>query len=152
MKIRTSIQFKVVFLTIVFLLNTVVGFACAMGADMGFNGDHHKEEKTILDIQHTHEHNQPDKHDKAESDHHSSKELKDNCCKDEVAKLIKADKMAQRSFDYSLLTLSFFDLPVTAYRISELDTFPVNTPNAYFDRHCRPPIPDVRIAIQSFQI
>ncbi|MET3115756.1 hypothetical protein AAKU52_003513 [Pedobacter sp. CG_S7] len=146
MKIRSSVQFKAAFLTMVFLMNTMVGFACIVGMNMGFNGDHHKEHMTILASEHTH------MNVKAESDHHSAKGSKDNCCKDEVAKLTIAEKMAQRSFDYSLLTLSFFDLPVTTYHIGRLNTFPVNTPNAYFVRYCRPPVPDVRIAIQSFQI
>lgn len=146
MKIRSTVKFKAVFLTIVFLLNTIVGFACAIGMDMVFNSGHHKVQKVILASEHIHE------HDKTETDHHSSKGSKDNCCKDEFAKIIKAEKMAQRSFDYNLLSMSFFDLPARAYFIGGLTTSPVNTLNAHFLRHCRSPISDLRIAIQSFQI
>lgn len=71
---------------------------------------------------------------------------------DEVAKFIKADKIDLRNFDYSLLSLSFFVLPITVYHIGDLSTSPINTPNAYFVWHCRSLIPDIRIVIQSFQI
>lgn len=153
MKTRSSIQFKAAFLTLVFLLNTIVGFACAIGTDMDFN----REQKTGYTSEHTHKSNEAHnhakhKHDESAADHHESKSPKDNCCKEEVAKLTKADKLYQPGFDYSLLSLSFFILPSTVYRIGNLGTFPVNVPNAYFVRHCRPPVPDVRIAIQSFQI
>lgn len=157
MKTRSSIQLKAAFLTLVFLLNTIVGFACAVGTDMGFKREHHQEQKTVHSSEHTHKSNEAHnhakhKHDESAADHHESKSPKDDCCKEDVAKLTKADKLYQPGFDYSLLSLSFFILPSTVYRIGNLGTFPVNVPNAYFVRHCRPPVPDVRIAIQSFQI
>lgn len=142
MKIRTSIQLKAAFLTFVFLLNTMVGFACAVGAERGFNDKH------------SHTHEEKHSHDNAAEghDHSSSNDSNDNCCKDEVAKFTKADKIDLRAFDYSLFSLSFFILPITVYHIGELGSFPVNTPNRYFVRHCRSPIQDIRITIQSFQI
>lgn len=157
MKIDSSIQLKAAFLTLVFLLNTIVGFACVVGTGMGFNREHHKEQKTVYSGGHTHKSNKPHEHaehelDKGSADHPVSKSSKDNCCKEEVAKLTKADKLIQPGFDYSLLSLSFFILPSTVYRIGNLGTFPINVPKARFVRQCHPPIPDVRIAIQSFQI
>jgi hypothetical protein len=140
MKISSSIQFKAAFLTIVFLLNTVVGFACAIGMNMSFNKDHHQE------------HHAKHEHDEKAADHHSAKSSKDNCCKDQVSKITKADKLNQQKFNYSLLSPSFFLLPSTIYQLGKVVRFPANVPNTYFVRHCRPPIPDVRIAIQSFQI
>ena len=47
MKIRLSIKFKAIFLTIIFLLNTVVGFACTVGIDMGFNRGHHDDHSSV---------------------------------------------------------------------------------------------------------
>ena len=44
MKINISIQLKAAFLLVVFGLNTLVGFACAVGVDMSFNSSHHDEE------------------------------------------------------------------------------------------------------------
>jgi hypothetical protein len=156
MKTCSSIQFKAAFLTLVFLLNTIVGFACAVGTDMDFNREHHKDHKTVHSSEHTHKNNKPHAHAEHQHDksvtNHASESSKDNCCKEEVAKLTKADKLYQPGFDYSLLSLSFFILPSAVYRIGSSGIFPVNVPNTYFVRHCRAPIPDVRIAIQSFQI
>lgn len=157
MKINSSIQFKAAFLTFVFLLNTLVGFACMIGMDMGFNTRHHEDQKVINSGRHTHKNGKhhdhaKHSHDQSSGDHHASKSQKDNCCKEQVDKITKADKLTQPGFNYSLLSSSFFLLPSTGYRIGESVTFPVNVPNTYFVRHCRPPIPDVRIAIQSFQI
>ncbi|MGV3706479.1 MAG: hypothetical protein ACO1NU_13985 [Arcticibacter sp.] len=138
-------------------MNTIVGFACAVGTDMDFNREQYKEQKTVPSGGHTHKNNQPHdhakhEHDKSAINHHASKSSKDNCCKEEVAKLTKADKLIQPGFDYSLLSLSFFILAPTVYRTGNLGTFPVNVPKARFVWHYHPPIPDVRIAIQSFQI
>lgn len=157
MKISLSIQFKAAFLTFVFLLNTLVGFACAVGMDMEFNTKHHEDQKVVSSGKHTlkngkHHAHAKHSHDQSPVDHHASKSQKDNCCKEQVDKITKADKLTQPGFDYSLLSSSFFLLPSTGYRIGESVTFPVNVSNNYFVRHCRPPIPDVRIAIQSFQI
>lgn len=157
MKTCSCIQFKAFFLTLVFFLNTIVGIACAVGTDIGYNREHNKEQKTVHSKEHTPQNNKSHdhakhRHDKSATDRHASKNSKDNCCKEEVAKLTKADKLYQPGFDYSLLSLSFFILPYTVYRIGNTSIFSVNFPNAYFVRNCRPPIPDVRIAIQSFQI
>ena len=48
MKTRLSIKFKAVLLTIIFLLNTIVGFACAVGTNMGFNKGHHDEHSSVV--------------------------------------------------------------------------------------------------------
>ncbi|MGY3053103.1 hypothetical protein ACVWYG_001300 [Pedobacter sp. UYEF25] len=157
MKLRPFIQFKATFLTIVFLLNTVVGFACAVGVSMSVDKGHHPDQNASHSIEHGHEkkkcqHHGNDKHAEGVANHHTSKNLKDNCCKDEVVKLVKANTLHQPGFDYSLLSLSFFILPSNVYHVQNSTVFPVNTPNAYIIRHCRLPIPDVRIAIQSFQI
>ena len=50
MKRNRSIQLKAAFLLLVFGLNTVVGFACSLGLDMGFNIPHHKEEVSASPI------------------------------------------------------------------------------------------------------
>lgn len=157
MKVHPSTQYKAAFLTIVFLLNTIIGFACAVGLDLGFNTCHHQNQEivhptsNIKESKTPHDHTKHS-HDENSTDHHASKDSKDNCCKDEVAKLIKADKLHQPGFDYGLLSLPVFTLPLTDYLASNSNVFPVNIPNTYFVWHYRPPISDVRIAIQSFQI
>jgi hypothetical protein len=155
MKSFTSIQSKAAFLTFVFLLNTIVGFACAIGTDMGVKTDHHQKPEISA---HSHKHDDGHKHKhpehkQAATDHHAPKESKDNCCKDQVEKLTKADKLHQSSFDYSLLSLPSFILPAAVQNFGGTSGIVlVNVSNSHFVRHCRPPIPDVRIAIQSFQI
>ena len=39
-----TIKFKALFLLVSFSLNSVVGFACSLGIDMGFNSGHHHHE------------------------------------------------------------------------------------------------------------
>lgn len=153
---------KAMFLLVVFLLNSVTGFACAIGMNMGYNEDHHQSEISTehYSQEHEHSHKHPDghKHQHADlADHDTNhpqkqKDDKDNCCKDAVAKLTASDKLTQRIFDVSQLTLSFIILSSVSYQYDRAVSLPVSVPNAYFSRHCRSPIPDVRIAIQSFQI
>ena len=145
MKRKFSIQLKAAFLVIVFSLNMVIGFACAMGLDMGFNHKHHHEgDETI--IQKTSHH-----HDEADNDHHKSKDGKDNCCNDQVMKFTQLDKSMPQSLD--AVNPTFLTAFVSAYcGIDVFYTSYFDTSIKYFVRSYHPPIPDIRIAIQSFQI
>ncbi|MCD0488079.1 hypothetical protein LPB86_07550 [Pedobacter sp. MC2016-14] len=148
---RKSVPVKVMLLLIVFLLNTVVGFACAIGIDMGFNSAHLEQESEG----HGHHHSQTERyaHNSHQHVQHPKQDAnKDNCCKDEAAKLTKSDKLNNPVVDLSQISLPFMLLVGNVYpQIAEL-RLPSNVSNAYFSRHCRSPIRDVRIAIQSFQI
>ena len=67
MKRKLSIQLKAAFLLLVFAFNTLIGFACAIGIDMGFNSsNHHDEEATEVHVHadgKRHDHlNQSEKH------------------------------------------------------------------------------------------
>lgn len=157
MKRSPSIQLKATFLLIVFSLNTVVGCVCTVGLDMGFNSSHHQKEKTVLahrDVP-AHQHAKAHLHDKQNNlakDHHSSKETKDNCCTDEAAKFAKVDKLTPQSIDFSINPIFCTAFLSIFY---DFDFFPLNshTPdNKFFVRSHHPPIPDIRVAIQSFQI
>jgi peptide subunit release factor RF-3 len=147
MKIHHSTKLKAAFLILVFFLNTVVGFACTIGMDMGFNGVHHKDDHT----HHQHDKAASPQHDEAVTHQHQKTE-KDNCCKDEVSKLTAADKEALSTsvFSFQLSFPAVLHTPV--YFQSSLSSIPVNIPNTYFARHSRAPVQDVRIVIQSFQI
>lgn len=144
-----SIQFKAAFLLIVFSLNTVIGFACAVGMNMGFNSHHHEE--SAIEVSENHHHDKSHHHDEADIHHHQTNNNKDNCCNDGVMKFQQVDKNIATSF--SLINPLFFTSFLASYynigilyannRISELK---------YFVRSHHPPIPDIRIAIQSFQI
>lgn len=142
MKRKKSIQLKAAFLLIVFSLNTVIGFACAVGLDMGFNSHHHEESAIETPgIQHR----DGDVH------HHNKANEKDNCCNDEVIKFQKVDKALASSIIidspvfFTLFPASFYSIDILSSnnRISEIK---------YFVRRHHPAIPDIRIAIQSFLI
>ena len=142
-----SIQLKAAFLLIIFSLNMFVGFACAIGVDIGFNTTHHHEETTEV-----HVHADGKKHHHEEAKHkHSHKNEKDDCCNDKVVKLSQADKAVPQAS--KLLSPVFFTAFVATYSNINI-SYPsqVNTCNKYFVRGHHPPIPDIRIAIQSFQI
>jgi len=89
MKKRRSIQLKAAFLMIVFSLNTLIGFACAVGINMGFNTSHHHEDEATEAVVHIHKdgkkhvhHEDAKHHDGSDKDH--AKNGKDNCCNDKV--------------------------------------------------------------------
>ncbi|QNK63104.1 hypothetical protein H7F33_00835 [Pedobacter sp. PAMC26386] len=148
MKPHRSTKLKAVLLILAFLLNTAVGFACAIGTNMGFNEVHHPENAA----QHKHAYTAPHQHTDQASAHHDAKTTKDNCCKDEVSKLTTADKesLSASVFSFQLSAPAILQTPVffqdAVYLIS------VNIPGTDIARHSRAPVPDVRIAIQSFQI
>ena len=95
MKGNISIQLKAGFLIIVFSMNTVLGFACAMGVDMGFNSKHNHDDdgeatETSVHISgKEHQH-----HDEETKHHHDSKEdsKKGGCCNDGVIKFQNLEK------------------------------------------------------------
>jgi hypothetical protein len=140
LKKKLSIQIKTSLLLFVFLLNTMVVSACSLGMDMKFSSNHHDD---IISSSSNHHHEK-------EVSHHEND--KDNCCKDEVSKIIKGDKIVQQSFDYKLLTLPLFTLPNATYFLGSVNSFPINTKTTYAVWRYRPPISDIRISIQSFQI
>jgi len=157
-------QFRAALLLAVFGLNTVVGFACAIGVDMGFNSKHHHEEESTDAVVHihsdgkkhihhgkknTHGHNKSHQHNQDKT-HNDSKDGKDNCCNDQVLKFEQTDK----SIPHSLSIVH------PLFLIACLDVFyNVNLPSPglvkdikQFVRNYHPPIADIRIAIRSFQI
>ena len=138
---RFSIQLKAVFLLITFSLNTVIGFACTIG----FNKPHHPEEKATV---HVHADGKKHYHKKKT---HKNADKKDDCCNDKVVKIAQADKAIPDGI--KLLNPVFFTAYLAAYLAINI-SFPsqVNTFHKYFVRGHHPPISDIRIAIQSFQI
>ncbi len=150
MKKIKSIQLKASFLLILFSLNTIIGFACSVGLDMGFNSHHHEEEVSNIPV-HVHSHNDAnDHHDENVKDHHQSND-KDNCCNDHVTKIAQQDKAIAQSI--SIISPIFFTALISSfYNIDILLSNGADSHIKYFVRSDHPPIPDIRIAIQSFQI
>ena len=149
MKQNTSIQVKSAFLLLVFILNNLVGFACAIGIDMSFNvSHHHGEEKSEI---HVHADGQKHHHENKSSTTHSHGDEKNNCCHDQVVKISQADKSVPQPGNY--ISPVFFTALVSAYYSIDIFYHSQVTPKVkYFVRSYHPPIPDIRIAIQSFQI
>jgi len=142
-------QIKSAFLLVVFGLNTAVSFACSVGMDMGFNASHHRNEEATE----VHVHADGKKHHHEKAGHtHSSSQDKDNCCNESVIKLSQYDKFSPKS--NIIINPLFFTVFITTY-YSVIDiSHPsqVTTSIKYFTRSYHPPISDIRIAIQSFQI
>ncbi len=162
MKQNISIQLKAAFLLIVFSLNTVIGFACAIGIDMGFNSKHHHDEFETKEAVHIHEdgkkhvhHEQKESH--SASHHHdevnnldNAGNDSDNCCNDQVTKFEQIDKAIPHS---SAVNPIFFTAFISSfYNIDILVASQITKSTKYFVRGHHPPIPDILIAIQRFQI
>lgn len=154
-------KIRALFLLLVFSLNTVVGFACSLGVDMGFNAKHHHDEtsKAVVHIhadgkKHIHQekgkHNHSKSHHRNKIDNHSkSDKEKNNCCNDEVTQLAQVDKSVPQSLTivHPIFLNAFFN---AFYSV----VFPSGIVKdiKQFVRSYHPPISNIRIAIQSFQI
>ncbi|MBC7650359.1 MAG: hypothetical protein H7101_01265 [Deinococcales bacterium] len=155
MKIITSIQLKALFLFTVFALNTVVGFACTLGVNMGFNKrNHHTEKATVAPSTHVHANGKKhDHHNKKVENHQENKETNDKsgCCNNAVIKFQNADKALIQNVKASLNAPVFIAIISTFYCINTLK-INNNYPEKYYTRFFYPPPPDIRVVIQSFQI
>lgn len=144
-------------------MNTVVGLACTLGFDMGFNSKHHDEEqaiKTPIHVHangHRHEHNKEANKTKHEHSHEAKKHKheekkapeKDGCCNDEVVKFQNVEK--------NLTSKTVIDAPAFVAILSsffgiELFNSTKAFPQKNIVRFFYPPPPDILIAIQKFQV
>jgi hypothetical protein len=159
-------KYKIIaaFLLTVFSLNTVVGFACSVGIDMGFNSKHHHDEEVTETVVHIHSdgkkhfhyekkenqnHGKVHHHEQA-NNHHKSSNKKDNCCNDQVFQFEQLDKSVPPSLNiiHPIFLISFFD----AFYNVVLPSPGIVKDIKQFVRNYHPPILNIRIAIQSFQI
>jgi hypothetical protein len=151
------------FLLTVFSLNTVVGFACSVGLDMGYNSKHHHEDEATEAVVHIHKdgkkhvhyekkdsHSSSKSHKQDQAKNHHSDQKKDDCCGDEVTRFSQLDKTVPASLDiiHPIFLTSFFDI----FSSVVLPSSDIIKDIKQFVRSYHPPIPDIRIAIQSFQI
>lgn len=144
MKRNLSIQLKAAFLLLIFSLNIVVGFACAIGIDMGFNSSHHHDENKVMAHHDSH-------HDEMDNDHHKSNDDNDNCCHDKVVTIAQVDKSVPQS--YAGINITFATALLNSFYNTDVLSATQTIPHLnYFVRNYHPPISDIRIAIQSFQI
>ncbi|HSC40408.1 MAG TPA: hypothetical protein VLD19_21135 [Chitinophagaceae bacterium] len=144
MKRIAPIKLKAAFLLLVFALNTVVGFACSMGVNMGFN-KHHHDEPTV------HIHADGKVHHHKQKKQHSHNHGKENCCNDSVVKFQQVDKnlapgapaIPGAAMMAALLSPIF---SIDIFATSQIAHSPRVIP------YYHPPPPDIRVFIQSFQI
>jgi len=144
MKKITSIKLKAAFLLLVFALNTVVGVACSMGVNMGFNKHHHDEPTVHVHADGKLHHH---KHEKQQGHSHG----KDNCCNDAVVKFQQIDKNLAPSAQ------AISGAPIMAALVSPIFSIDIFATSqiAHTTRviqYYHPPPPDIRVFIQSFQI
>ena len=162
MKKHKTIQLKATFLLLVFSLNTIIGFACAVGLDMGFNSKHHHGES----ISHN---SKPHKH-KGKSHHHHNKSHshptksqhsnngiqsgateKENCCNKDATQLSQADKLLG-TVVYSGIEMPVAIIALHFLYLSHLSSF---KPEIKKIQEVRPYVLNsrgIRVSIQSFQI
>lgn len=144
----TSIKIKSLLLLIIFSFNMIVGFACAVGVDMGFNNNH--IDRVPIKV-HVHANGKKHEHRQKPEHKHTGNDQKDDCCNDKVFKISQSDKAVPQAVKLinpvftTAFMVAYYDLLITTY--SHIHTSP-----KYFVRDHHPPIPDIRIAIQSFQI
>ena len=143
MKRNSSIQFKAAFLLIVFALNTVIGFACAVGLDMGFNSRHHLDEEATESTVHIN----------GKKHQHNSKEdsEKGGCCNDKVIKFQNLDKSLNQKAAVSIST-PLFTIILNNFFGTDIFKQVHDSDQKYILNFFHPPPPDIRILIRSFQI
>ncbi len=171
---NTSIQFKAALLLTVFGLNTIVGFACSIGLDMGFNNSHHSNEAVEPSV-HIHadgkkHHHQPEsvkanvhvhadgkKHlhhtepvTKTQEEKESQEKGKDDCCKDEVLKFHNLDKNLNQNTRTGIDAPAMIAILNTFFSIDILKT--LEEPQLHTARYLFLPPPDILITIHRFQI
>ena len=142
----------------------MVGFACSVGIDMGFNSKHHHDEEATEAVVHIHpdgkkhihyekkkDHNNTKlhHHDQA-TNHHKPNNKKDNCCNDEVTKFNQVDKTIPQSLN--IIHPTFLISLLDAFYNVVLPSSDIVKDIKQFVRSYHPPISNIRIAIQSFQI
>lgn len=170
MKKSLSIQLKAIFLLLVFSLNTLAGFGCSVGLDMGFNSlskneitepaahnhaddkKHHHTSQPPKAIAHVHADGKTHQHDnnkvtKQDDEKENSKNDK-GCCNDDVLKF--------QSLDKNINVKPAIEYPVSVAIVSiflSIDIFeePTLSP-LHSARYLFPPPPDILISNQRFQI
>ncbi|MBI1783293.1 MAG: hypothetical protein HYR66_18310 [Sphingobacteriales bacterium] len=149
-----SIKLKALFLLVVFASNTAVGFACAVGVDMDFNSPHRSETKESAEV-HIHDDGINHQHDSEPAKQipvggsNLFTEKDGGCCTNRVQEFQNLNKNVTVNLGISVpvfvaILSIYFDIDLSA----AIKDFPVN----YKSRFYYPPPPEIRIAIQSFQI
>lgn len=161
MKAEKYIQVRAAFLMIVFSLYTIIMFICSIGINIIFNHSHHQDQEIIQSLNHVkqyqnhkHQHNHHNgiHHEHANKHTHDSKDNKDNCCKEEAGKLAQFAKTTPKPIHTLIKPLLVAEFISSTNYQGVIFSSQVIPNIKYFVRSYHPPIPDIRLAIQSFQI
>ena len=125
-----------------------------MGLDMGYNKSHHTEEATEVSVhvhadgKKNHHENEPKKshHDEPAANH---QDKKDDCCTNEIMQFQQSDKNLAAKTGINMPV--FVAILTTFFGIDNFKSVQSSSPK-YIASYFHPPPPDIRIAIQSFQI
>ncbi len=135
-------------------MNTIIGFACTLGIDMGFNSKHHHDDDKEARETSVHLNGKEHPHHHEESKHHhDSKEdsEKGGCCKDGVIKCQNLEKNLSQNNNHAIYTHLFVTILSNFWRIAIFNSGKA-LPQQYKASVFRPPPADILIAIQRFQI
>ena len=139
------LQFKAIFLILIFGANTLIGFCCGIGMNMSFSPFSRLQINSITNTPHK-EHK---KHIVLSNKKNSVKD--GNCCNGRVIKLAQTDKSL--SDNQGLTNKVFLTSFISSFLNFHGSLFPqINSTDSYFLKNYHPPITDIRIAIRSFQI
>ncbi|RAJ28116.1 hypothetical protein [Pedobacter cryoconitis] len=143
---------KAIFLLVIFLLNTIVGFGCALGMDGNHNDEGHSHAQSTAHVHKDHDHHLAIGHE------HKSAPVpgvnfskQDLCCKTLVNDLVTQSKLVPGSSKV-LVVLPVLWLPDYSYGLLIPETVLELDQSFCVDQRERPPNKDIRIVIQSFQI
>jgi hypothetical protein len=166
MKTSRIIKFKALFLLVSFSLNSVIGFACSLGVDMGFYSNYtsHGNDKQHkhADANHQHEHDGMNSHrhqQEVKLHNHSYQQnnavsftfqREDDCCKNFVANFQSMDKMRpkQNIVQQKTTNISPFTELIAEANIKKGFVLHLRIPPREVDYSP----PDIRVFIQSFLI
>lgn len=161
-------RFKALFLLVIFLLNTLVGLACALqmeykSQEIGAKGHAHDHPLNAHDsaspanTAHNHgSHKHGDSHHetahkKLELNHSQAGSDEDSsCCQDDVSKFYSLDKTTPKC-ENVIVKAPISEIALSLY-ISFHAQLVARGHTKYIETRQRPPTNDIRIAIQSFQI
>ncbi|WP_145859711.1 hypothetical protein [Pedobacter suwonensis] len=142
---------KAIFLLVIFLLNTVVGFACAVGMERDTHGESHGHNSSkITNDKHRHQHKGAHLH-KHSSLKGTNLSKEDPCCKTLVNDLVVQGKLVPQSVKNQVI-LPVLLLPDNNYNFLLPSVKLALKKSVYTGQRERPPNRDIRITINSFQI
>ncbi len=134
---------------LVFSFNTVLGFACSLGLDMGYNKRHHQHDAESFHSAQHHGHSKEGKEHHHSSSSNSSN--KDDCCSNGATSFNLLNKTIPHQVEI-VPQVYFTDFTFVGFHSGIFPYTNVTKRLKPFVRSHHPPIADIRIAIQSFQI